>query len=295
MKRRAKPLSSAGYLPKRSHRYRSNSGHDGDEEGETPWRKEVHRSFVEAIFDVGMRHSSPSIIMDCMTTADKSVTSERVKSHLQKFRSKEKKSKQEFMDEYDRSLQSFLMAGVAEFNTGISPPESVRASVLGSDNLLGGEAAAILTYQIMYETGALRQINSNEEISISDQAVRVSSLVLANKFSGKKIDYPVLTQAEQESPLGVMWGQVMNLFYPMTQWLMNERLQTTTTDITTRDEQEMFNQKSFDDGFGSIYPLSKTSSFDSAPIDDIALSTSHNFQPQRSSFTDLRSGGRFDP
>lgn len=49
------------------------------------WPDELHRDFVSAVFDVGLKHSSPSTILEHMPKHPQ-ITSERVKSHLQKYR-----------------------------------------------------------------------------------------------------------------------------------------------------------------------------------------------------------------
>ena len=53
----------------------------------------THRMFVAAIYKAGIKHASPSVIMENMTLSHKAITSERVKSHLQKYRNNEKNRK----------------------------------------------------------------------------------------------------------------------------------------------------------------------------------------------------------
>ena len=66
----------------------------------------LHRDFVSAIFEVGLKHSSPSALMEHMEP-NPDVTSERLKSHLQKYRLNRQKSKKEFMTSYDNALEGF--------------------------------------------------------------------------------------------------------------------------------------------------------------------------------------------
>jgi SHAQKYF class myb-like DNA-binding protein len=60
------------------------------------WPDELHRDFVSAVFDVGLKHSSPSAILSQMPEHE-GITTERIKSHLQKYRVHRAKSKSEFM------------------------------------------------------------------------------------------------------------------------------------------------------------------------------------------------------
>lgn len=68
---------------------------------EIPWTTEQHRDFVSAVFEIGLKHCSPSVIMDAMKTLPASMSREKTKSHLQKFRKTSDKSLAEFMGEYD--------------------------------------------------------------------------------------------------------------------------------------------------------------------------------------------------
>eukprot|EP00592_Proboscia_alata_P006327 CAMPEP_0194360420 /NCGR_PEP_ID=MMETSP0174-20130528/7760_1 /TAXON_ID=216777 /ORGANISM="Proboscia alata, Strain PI-D3" /LENGTH=1217 /DNA_ID=CAMNT_0039131899 /DNA_START=387 /DNA_END=4040 /DNA_ORIENTATION=+ len=79
------------------------SNNDGRWSKRFTWPEELHRDFVAAVFDVGLKHSSPSAIMEHMTTHI-NVTSERVKSRLQKYRLHREKSKMDYMTSYDASL-----------------------------------------------------------------------------------------------------------------------------------------------------------------------------------------------
>jgi len=62
-----------------------------------PWSVALHREFAAAVYEVGMSRSSPSIILQNMQTTDEMITSERVKSHLQKYRRKQPKGKEDFL------------------------------------------------------------------------------------------------------------------------------------------------------------------------------------------------------
>jgi len=179
---------------------RSSSGNENEhgsataehqqEEQEERWDEHMHRQLVEAIYDIGVAHSSPSILIENMTLAcsaagapdggggggdDKTtttgpITSERVKSHLQKYRKNKHKSKEEFLHEYDEWMQKALTVGggggmmAAAARTSLvrtAPPAAaaavmervVRATKGGQTHaaLLGGTLPAFLSYSIMLE------------------------------------------------------------------------------------------------------------------------------------------------
>jgi hypothetical protein len=176
------------------HRSSSESSNDSaaadDDAG--AWDDTVQRFFVEALFEIGITQASPSVLMEHMNfsgdrkpafsvadfyepTIAEEVNSERVKSHLQKYRKNAAKSLSEFFLEYDRWM---------EFATKTSsddkvPPEPKRGEVgrpltlgpgglahcfpdlcqkmikdngIGRQNVLrGGDLAAFLSFATMRE------------------------------------------------------------------------------------------------------------------------------------------------
>jgi SHAQKYF class myb-like DNA-binding protein len=73
------------------------------------WSEASHRKFVAEIFEVGMLHASPTLIQQYMLSNVEGLTSEKIKSHLQKFRNKQEKSKEEFMSLYDEIYTKLKM------------------------------------------------------------------------------------------------------------------------------------------------------------------------------------------
>lgn len=73
------------------------------------WSEASHRKFVADIFEIGMMHASPTLIQQYMLSNVEGLTSEKIKSHLQKFRNKQEKSKEEFMSLYDEIYAKLKM------------------------------------------------------------------------------------------------------------------------------------------------------------------------------------------
>ena len=65
---------------------------------EEEWDDTLHKMFVASIYEIGLKNSSPAVILENMAQKPKTITSERVMSQLQKYRNNREKSKQEFMD-----------------------------------------------------------------------------------------------------------------------------------------------------------------------------------------------------
>lgn len=176
-------------------------------EGPTGWTEEMHRQLVEAIYDIGVSHASPSVIMEHMNflsatealdgsvdgaasasrVASTQVTSERVKSHLQKYRKNKKKSRDEFCREYDRWMHKAVavVGGIsAAARTslattpsavvgmiGETPGHDTKSSTCSKEDttkiLLGGDFAAFLTYSVMLEEEHAK-LRKQEEVGPTD-------------------------------------------------------------------------------------------------------------------------------
>lgn len=163
------------------------------------WPDDLHRDFVSAIFDVGLKHSSPSSILEHMPKNEQ-ITSERIKSHLQKYRVHRNKSKKEFMTSYDASLSKFHAGGGAD----------------RSKPLADGEVAAHLSHSTI--TDADSEIDERK-----DERPDVAKEPPKPKDTSSKLILPQLSDDEKKSPLGTSLGYLMGLFFSLRQQLMAQR------------------------------------------------------------------------
>lgn len=205
---------------------------------EDAWTTDLHRSLVETIFTTGMRHASPSVILDFMSNAeDFPLTSERVKSHLQKYRNQAEKSQADFMQEYDTFLQRALSIGSqSSGSTARLLPTANVTQIMGQEGpLYGGDAAAAATYDMLYKSNQ-QKIGASEglgsERSEFDSAVhhfltpsvlRQASTSLADHCQGQKIKIPQLTAEEKNSPLGLSMGHIVDTFKALEDELDRQR------------------------------------------------------------------------
>jgi len=186
------------------------------------WTEEMHRSFVESLYEIGLKHASPSVILENMSETDPALTSERVKSHLQKYRNNKEKSKSDFMNDYDSWMQKALTVGAAGgASSSLATPPAIT-EMMGINKLLGGDLAAFLTYAVMVEEEEVSAADLHPHL-LSPDAIRNGSKEYAKYFTGAKIPFPLLTEEERKSPLGISISHVLSLFYSMTQYLMKER------------------------------------------------------------------------
>jgi SHAQKYF class myb-like DNA-binding protein len=180
--------------------------------GESCWTEQFHRQFVEAIMMSGMKQASPSVILHHMSYPHESLSSERVKSRLQKYRRNRDKSESEFMQEYDSWMQTALTMGAT---TTASP--SAIAEMMGSTDdrphLLGGHAAAFLSFAALAE-----EHSTTEPIMMP-----LPPDLPPQDFVGARIPNPALTPQERKSPLGASIMRVVALCRSMTQCLLQQR------------------------------------------------------------------------
>jgi SHAQKYF class myb-like DNA-binding protein len=181
------------------------------------WDEETHKLFAEAIYDIGLRNSSPAVILENMVHQPKMITSERVKSKLQKYRNHREKSKQEFMEEYDSFIRK--AKAIETSGGGGSATPGAMLEMMGSSDLFGGDAAAFLSYAVMKE----REIKQGGGSVLSTSMLKKGALEYVDNFSGSGITFPTLTEEEKQSSLGVSMTFIMGLFLSMTQHIMKER------------------------------------------------------------------------
>jgi SHAQKYF class myb-like DNA-binding protein len=199
----------------------SESADDYGEVASGKWSEEMHRYFVAAIYDCGLRHSSPSVIMENMSTRPASLTSERVKSHLQKYRKHKEKSKEAFMADYDSFMRKAVTVGGAG-GSGVSHvvmPPSAMIEMMGGGKPSGGDIAAFLSYSAMTEGDN----TVNGKAPLSSLGIAKESQDYLKNFSGTNVPFPQLTEEEKRSPLGISMVYVMGLFSSMSQYMMQER------------------------------------------------------------------------
>lgn len=192
------------------------------------WSEEMHRLFVQGIYEVGVKHASPAVILESMTVPHSALTSERVKSHLQKYRNHREKSKEEFFAEYESWMQKALTmgaAGGASSNHLQLLPATTIVEMMGSENvLIGGDAAAHLAYTVMAEEKQVLNMKNGEVSSHQHHhGMLLPDMAYTKGFTGATIPFPTLTEEERRSPLGVSISHVIGLFYSMTQHLGKER------------------------------------------------------------------------
>mmetsp|Transcript_10647 Transcript_10647/g.25626 ORF Transcript_10647/g.25626 Transcript_10647/m.25626 type:complete len:313 (+) Transcript_10647:95-1033(+) len=224
------------------------------------WDEQLHSHFVSAIFEVGLKHSSPAIILENMTQKMETITSERVKSKLQKYRSNKNKdkSKLKFMTTYREFLDRIKaiqadgkpQAGIIQHQQGIidgssSDPilsklmeEIANRTLSDKKDLLGGDVAGYLTYSVMKENSQMKNVRGVSPFNgtatnavLPTNLLRKGSREYVERFSGSSIEFPVLTEIEKKSSLGIAMTFITGLFLTMSQHLTRERARAETIEL----------------------------------------------------------------
>eukprot|EP00594_Rhizosolenia_setigera_P012547 CAMPEP_0178965954 /NCGR_PEP_ID=MMETSP0789-20121207/16630_1 /TAXON_ID=3005 /ORGANISM="Rhizosolenia setigera, Strain CCMP 1694" /LENGTH=821 /DNA_ID=CAMNT_0020651119 /DNA_START=171 /DNA_END=2633 /DNA_ORIENTATION=+ len=212
-------LSGSEHRPKSR---KKGSTNDGRWSKRFTWPDSLHRDFVSAIFDVGLKHSSPSAILEFMAPTSEDITSERVKSHLQKYRLHRAKSKREFMESYDSSLMKFKSSGFV----------GVAGGKRGSSGNVGGLSCGEIAGHLTYTTIAADQMGASHAPGMGSTGIPPTVATVHDKdalpnpiiqgVSGP-LQLPALTDAEKNSPIGASLGYLMGLFFSLRQQLMLQR------------------------------------------------------------------------
>lgn len=190
------------------------------------WPDELHREFVAAVFDVGLKHASPSALLEfldssTMASNGGAITSERVKSHLQKYRLHRGRSKREFLASYDAAV-----AKMRRQKRGYLADEDEISA------LAGGEVAAHLTCVASAtddaHAAALPPVTANDgggELGGGKiaAATAAAAAAAATSASGNVLHLPRLTEEEKRSPIGASMGYLMGLFFALQQQLSHQR------------------------------------------------------------------------
>jgi SHAQKYF class myb-like DNA-binding protein len=192
------------------------------------WPEELHRDFVSAVFDVGLKHASPSTILEHMPKHEQ-ITSERVKSHLQKYRLHRSKSKKEFMAIYEATvtkLQKDGMAGVKTLGGGEVPAHLTYVTMTETnDSTLGGNEKQQLQQppqgqaQQQPPQGQVQPQAAQAPLAATDATDKVT----ATQQHQEALMLPRLTEAEKQSPIGASMGYLMGLFFSLKQQLVAQR------------------------------------------------------------------------
>lgn len=188
-----------------------------------PWSEQEHRAFVSAIYNVGVQNASPSVIRDNMQCTPPCITSERVKSHLQKYRINRTKGKQEFMSTYDVWMNN------GNDGDGDDTTKNKRRRISpyhqGLEIPAAGEVAAFLSHGCMEEEKEGKQktpavVTPQHGESTLCDASSTTLQRLRNKddylhLLGTKevaLVFPKLTEEETKSSLGVAFSHVKDMF-----------------------------------------------------------------------------------
>lgn len=223
--------SGSGRQPMRKKGKSSNS--DNRWSKRFTWPDELHRDFVSAIFDVGLKHASPSALMEFMHP-NPEITSERVKSHLQKYRLNREKSRKEFMTNYDSALDGFQKR-FEQLRNGEDEDDAE-----GAGSLSCGEVAAHCTHASLTE---LRDDDGKELSQRSSPAHGITSTYasqISTDGEGSGIlQLPMLTSQEEDSPIGQAFGYLGGLYQALSQQLEEIRMVQCQGDRHQQDPQSL--------------------------------------------------------
>lgn len=67
------------------------------------WTEDLHKRFVSSIFDFGLKNATPKILYELMQPGPAEMTSDHIKSHLQKFRNNSAVGREMFLKDFEQA------------------------------------------------------------------------------------------------------------------------------------------------------------------------------------------------
>jgi SHAQKYF class myb-like DNA-binding protein len=202
------------------------------------WPEDLHRDFVSAVFDVGLKHSSPSTILEHMPKHEQ-ITSERIKSHLQKYRLHRAKSKKEFMASYESAvtkIQTEGLASVTSLGGAQVPAHLTYVTMTETSGGGGGGMDATKPQQVQLQSQQLQQqaqrppqlqpilpLPQGAQAPATTAATTDEPKAAATQQQQEALMLPRLSEAEKASPIGASMGYLMGLFFSLKQQLVAQR------------------------------------------------------------------------
>ena len=207
---------------KKGNRNKKSKKEDGRWSKRFTWPEDLHRDFVSAIFDVGLKHASPSSIMEHMPKHDQ-ITTERIKSHLQKYRLHRVKSKKEFISSYEASLRNFQQnQNNSNGTTLVAGSGEVAAHVTSA--VLGTSKSGSPGTASKEDAGNSSNASSLALVQSGDQQQQLQLAQSTRSDDGNdSLMLPQLTEEEKKSPIGAAMGYLMGLFFSLKQQLLIQR------------------------------------------------------------------------
>ena len=208
------------------------------------WSEADHRDFVAAIFEIGLKHSSPSALLEHMVE-NEDLTVERVKSRLQKFRLKREESRAEFMSSYDETMARYksdeAVSGTVPTYGGVRNQSAEPAAFLtratiaeGSGQPLpfnpephGNGAAGAASSSVVGRNSAASATSMQRygrKIPVTALSGSVAaSMIEQGEVGGAPLRLPELTEDELHTPIGQSFSHLMGLFASLKDNLLQQR------------------------------------------------------------------------
>lgn len=71
------------------------------------WSDDLHKHFMACIFDIGLQHSKPKMLLKLLQPAPEGLSTEHIKSHLQKYRKNCQKTRNLFLEQFQVSRNQY--------------------------------------------------------------------------------------------------------------------------------------------------------------------------------------------
>ena len=134
------------------------------------WPEALHRDFVAAVFDVGLKHANSRLLQE-MLPSSHLITGDNLKSHLLKFRLQRDRSRDDYMSHYEMSVNGM--------NGGGAVPEPSRNHHQQSHHRQegGGDSSSNVAVELARISAAERAYIAEHSIKLKQQIDSIATVI----------------------------------------------------------------------------------------------------------------------
>lgn len=182
------------------------------------WPEDLHANFVSAIFDVGLKHASPTFFLEHASEkfGDEQINMDDVKPYLQRYRYHQPKSQRDFLDNFTRRKDNLVGANDAKSHVPLAGATAAYLSYIIALKEKSGSLTVSCENTMKNESSSMNRtiqdLPTIEEINLSSLVNSRGELIL-----------PRLTDEEKRSSVGTTMGYFLGLFLSLKEQISKER------------------------------------------------------------------------
>jgi SHAQKYF class myb-like DNA-binding protein len=180
--------------------------------------KDLENPFIAAIFEIGLKNSSPKLLIPLLPTSNVDLSTEHIKSHLQKYRVHAKRSREEFELFYRTHVQESF----AQWEKDRGWEKILSAIENGSTTSMPGNVPLLTS--------------RNDSNSSFNQLEETNNNSHSNYYSGQ--EFPECNENPHNLPLDEIQPSYNEVQEQQPQFLSEEATEFESNETTDQDNQD---------------------------------------------------------